>query len=122
MIKLTFRTCLGLSLATGFHLSRRFMSALVLLMAGLASAAVAQAQHPSGASQTAPYTVRSLEGTYAAVGTFGSHVAQAQDLFTFDGQGNVSATGLTNGPGANGQRVLTLTITHKFSGGTRVAV
>ena len=88
------------------HLSRRFMSALVLLMAGLSSAAVAQAQHPSGANRTAPYTLRSLEGTYAVVGTFGNHVAQSQDVWTFDGKGNCSAVALLNEPDPNGQRVL----------------
>ena len=98
------------------HPSRRFLSALVPLMVGLASAAVAQAQHPRGANQTAPYSLGSLEGTYAAVGTFGDHLAHAQDLFTFDGQGNVSAIGLTNGPGANGQRVLaTLTFSGTYT-------
>lgn len=84
------------------HTRRKFISAVVLLMAGLSSGAVVQAQGLS----PAPYTQESLEGDYAVVGTFGDHVAQSQEVYMIDGKGNLSAVALLNEPDANGNRVL----------------
>jgi hypothetical protein len=44
------------------------------------------------------YTLASLKGTYATVGTYGTHVAVALGLRQFDGEGNLTGTFTLNEP------------------------
>jgi hypothetical protein len=44
------------------------------------------------------YTVASLKGTFAVVGTYGAHIAEALALRQFDGEGNLTGTFTLNEP------------------------
>jgi hypothetical protein len=44
------------------------------------------------------YTVASLKGTYAAIGTYGSNIAMALAIRHFDGNGNLTGTFTLNEP------------------------
>jgi hypothetical protein len=52
----------------------------------------------ANAGDTGCYTLASLEGTYAIVGTYGSNVAIALGIRHDDGKGNFTATFLVNEP------------------------
>jgi hypothetical protein len=91
---------------TMFTTRRKFVSVLVALTAGLASAATVQAQQAGTDTVAAPYTLESLEGNYALVGTFGDHLAQSQGVFNIDGRGHLTAVQLVNAPSSTGQRTL----------------
>jgi hypothetical protein len=55
------------------------------------------------------YTLASLQGTYAIIGTYGSHVAIALGLRHFDGNGNMTGTFTINEPtpgSTNGGRTI----------------
>lgn len=47
-----------------------------------------------------PYTLASLQGTYALVGTYGANVAMGIGTRTYDGNGNLSGTSIINEPTA----------------------
>jgi hypothetical protein len=56
-----------------------------------------------------PYTVESLQGTYAVVLTYGGNVAAGLQIEQLDGKGNVSRTGPINQPvvgSPTGERVV----------------
>jgi len=50
------------------------------------------------ADETHCYTVASLEGTYAVIGTYGANVALALAVRHFDGEGNLRGTFTLNEP------------------------
>ncbi len=50
------------------------------------------------ADETHCYTLASLKGTYAAVGTYGANVALAFGVRHFDGEGNLAGTFTLNEP------------------------
>src|ERR1700691_2810363 len=52
------------------------------------------------AQTPACYTVASLQGQYALIGTYGANVAIAFSMRYFDGNGNITATFLVNEPTA----------------------
>jgi hypothetical protein len=59
------------------------------------------------------YTLASLQGYYAAIGNYGDNVASALAARYLDGNGNLTGTGVVNGPTAGsttGARTLTTTI------------
>jgi hypothetical protein len=65
---------------------------------------------PVMAQETAcPYTIESLQGTYAVVLTYGGNVAAGLQIEQLDGKGNVSRTGPINQPvvgSPTGERVV----------------
>jgi len=85
-----------------------FVAAVVIFTAFLGvSAANAQTPNPQ-----APrcYTVASLQGSYAIVGTYGSNVAVALATRSYDGNGNLAGASIINEPtagSATGARTLT---------------
>jgi hypothetical protein len=66
------------------------MTALVLL--GFTSVSLANDEDPKC------YTLASLEGTYAVLGTYGANVALALGVRHFDGRGNLTGTFVLNEP------------------------
>jgi hypothetical protein len=68
---------------------------LALLLAGSAAA-----QTPA-LNPACPYTAASLKGTYAVVITYAANVGLGLQMETFDGNGNVTHTGIINQPAAN---------------------
>src|SRR5271165_637117 len=67
------------------------VAALTLSFFVATSAATAQNSQPC-------FTLASLEGSFAIVGTYGANVAIALGKRTLDGQGNLTATFLVNKP------------------------
>jgi hypothetical protein len=45
-----------------------------------------------------PYTLASLRGSYAVIGTYGANVAMAIGTRTYDGNGNLTGTAIVNEP------------------------
>ena len=72
--------------------TRRLLVFTVLAFATSLGASIAVAEEPSC------YTIASLKGTYAVVGTYGANVARALALRQFDGQGNLTGTFILNEP------------------------
>src|ERR1700730_16057168 len=66
----------------------------VLIFTGFLGASVANAQ------VARCYTVASLQGNYALVGTYGANVAMGIGTRTYDGNGNLSGTSIINEPTA----------------------
>jgi hypothetical protein len=82
--------------------SRIVMAVFLLLAATLSGPPIpVAAQERSG-----DWSLSSLNGDYAIVGTYGSHLARLMGTFFADGQGNFSGSGRVNLPGPTGQRVL----------------
>lgn len=63
----------------------------VLMFAGFFGA-------PAANAQTQCYTLASLQGSFALVGTYGSNVAMALGSRTYDGNGNFTGTFIINEP------------------------
>jgi hypothetical protein len=79
----------------------------IVLAVLLLSPAVA-GQHVAVAAQerSDDWSVASLNGEYALVGTYGANVARLIGTFVVDGEGNFSGSARVNLPGSGGQRVL----------------
>jgi hypothetical protein len=84
---------------------------LTLLLAGSAAA-----QTPAW-SPSCPYTVASLKGTYAVVITYAANVGLGLQMETFDGNGNLTRTGVINQP-ADGSTTGARNVTTATSNGT----
>jgi hypothetical protein len=69
-----------------------FVTAVVSVL----GAAAANAQ----ATASCPYTLASLRGSYALVGTYGANVAMGIGTRSYDGNGNLSGTSIINEPTA----------------------
>ena len=68
-----------------------------LMLAGFLGVSAANAQ---SLTPTCPYTNASLQGSYAVIGYYGANVAIALGVRSYDGNGNLTATFLTNEPTA----------------------
>jgi hypothetical protein len=77
---------------------KRLLVPGVLVAAALLSVPVASAQDPA-----CPYTLASLQGTYAVVLTYGANIAAGFQIEKLDGKGNVTRTGPINQPVAGSQ-------------------
>lgn len=84
------------------HISQRLFCLVT------AAAACALAQSAPGWNPSCPYTAASLKGTYAVVVTYGANVGLGLLVETFDGNGNLTRTGIINQPAnAAGDRSVT---------------
>jgi hypothetical protein len=82
---------------------RKWFVQALLVVFGMFGASVGKAQTPTC------FTVASLQGTYAVVGTYGANVAVAFGIRNFDGNGNLTGTFVVNEPKAGsttGERAL----------------
>jgi len=77
-----------------FNRKRLFIPAASILAAFL-GVSVANAQGPS-----CPYTLTSLQGSYAVIGNYGANLAIALGTRSYDGNGNLSGTYIVNEPTA----------------------
>lgn len=68
------------------------------ILAGAAAIWLAMGAVDARADDAHCYTLASLKGTYAVVGTYGANVAIALAVRHFDGQGNLSGTFTVNEP------------------------
>jgi hypothetical protein len=66
-----------------------------LILASLLSVSAANAQDP-----TCPYTLASLQGSYAVIVNYGANVALGLQAESLDGKGNLTRTGVLNQPTA----------------------
>ncbi len=64
----------------------------------------ADSRDPEGG---ASFSLRSVHGTFAAVGIYGANVARALGTETFDGDGKLTGAAIVNQPGPNGGRLVT---------------
>jgi hypothetical protein len=87
-----------------------------LFLLGLLVAGSAAAQTP-GWNPACPYTVASLRGTYSVVITYGANVGMGLQSETFDGNGNLTRTGVINQP-ADGSTTGARNVTTATSNGT----
>jgi hypothetical protein len=87
---------------------------LFLLFFLLAGAAAAQTP---GWNPSCPYTAASLKGTYAVVITYANNVGLGLQMETFDGNGNITRTGIINQP-ADGSSTGARNVTTATSNGT----
>jgi hypothetical protein len=74
---------------------KRLIIPAVFILTGFLSVSAANAQAPA-----CPYTLASLRGNYAIIGTYGANVAVALGIRNFDGSGNMTGTFLVNEPTA----------------------
>jgi hypothetical protein len=79
---------------TMFNKKSSFVAA-TLVLASFLGVSAANAQ-----DSACPYTVASLQGNYAIVGTYGAYVASSLAVRYYDGNGNLSGTFLINEPTA----------------------
>jgi hypothetical protein len=65
-------------------------------------------QHVAVAAQEQrdEWSLATLNGEFALVGTYGANVARLLGTYVVDGQGNLSGSGRINLPGPGGQRVI----------------
>jgi hypothetical protein len=77
-----------------FSKKRLFVPA-VLILAGFFGVSAANAQDP-----TCPYTLASLQGSYAVIVNYGASVAIGLQTQVLDGKGNLTRTGVLNQPTA----------------------
>jgi hypothetical protein len=77
-----------------FNKKRLFVPA-ALILAGLIGVSKANAQDP-----TCPYTLASLQGSYAVIVNYGASVAIGLQTEVLDGKGNLTRTGVLNQPTA----------------------
>ena len=75
-----------------------FLSAFTLAAAFGATAAIAQDASDANASAANCYTLASLRGSYAIVGTYGSNEAIALGVRSLDGNGNFTGVFTVNEP------------------------
>lgn len=79
-------------------------------------AALAGQQGNDNAPDSHGYSLASLSGDYAFVGTYAANVAANLGVVTFDGRGNANGSVLVNEPGPNGSRtIVNVTITGTYS-------
>ncbi len=71
---------------------KSLLLAVALIFTSCLGVSVANAQ------TSCPYTLASLQGNYALVGTYGANVAQAIGTRSYDGNGNLTGTSLINEP------------------------
>lgn len=85
----------------------------VCLGSNLVFAAQAGGQNPR---DQLDYSLASLSGDYAFVGTYGDHVAANLGVIAFDGLGSARGTVLVNQPGENGSRtIVSVTVDGTYS-------
>jgi hypothetical protein len=79
-----------------FNKKRLFVSA-ALSLTSLFGVSAAYAQGPAW-DPACPYTLASLQGSYAVVNNYGANVALGIQAESLDGQGNLTRTGVLNQP------------------------
>lgn len=75
---------------------RRLLIPAAFVLAAFAGVSAANAQ----GGPACPYTLASLQGNYAIIGTYGANVAIAIGTRHFDGNGNMTGTAIVNEPTA----------------------
>jgi hypothetical protein len=91
---------------------KRLFVPVALVFATFLGVSAANAQN-----STCPYTLASLQGTYAIIGNYAGNIALAIGVETLDGQGNFTQTKTVNQPTA-GSTTGARTITNTTSTGT----
>ena len=88
-----------------------FVAGLVIFTSSLGTS-VANAQ----INPACPYTLASLQGSYALVGNYGANVAIAIGTRSYDGNGNLTGTSLINEPTAGSTTGARTLVTTKQTG------
>ncbi len=93
---------------------RRALYAVALTLALVASSGlICAGSHPAFASrgrndpsEHRGYSLASISGNYAVVGTYSANVASVFGVLTFDGLGTLKGSATVNQPGPNGSRTI----------------
>ena len=94
------------------------LTLLLLSLSTLACAGGAFAGQDSqnSANDRHSYSLASIRGNYAVVGTYTGHVATVLGVLTFDGHGAFTGSAVANQPGPNGSRtVVNVTVAGTYS-------
>lgn len=71
-----------------------------MVLAVIAASIISFIAVPAAKADPQCYTLDSLDGTYAVIGTYGANVAMALGIRNFDGNGNLTSTFVLNEPTA----------------------